>query len=148
MTNNGAPLPMIRGLSRVAIGGCGRTGASIATALCRPGRTVHILGTSVDAFDHLPRDIVRGGLLIPYLADITLESDLRKTGVQDTDVFIATAGSDPVNIMAAQIALHILDVKSVVCRLDDPVKRELYEGLNITTISHTEILRDLALEQL
>ena len=148
MTNNCAPLPMIRGLNRVSIGGCGRTGASIATALCRPGRTVHILDSSVDAFDHLPRDIVRNGLLVPFLADITLESDLRKAGVQDTDVFIATAGSDPVNIMAAQIALHILDVNRVVCRLDDPVKRDLYEDLDLTTISHTEILRDLALERL
>ena len=148
MTNSGAPVPMIRGLNRVTIGGCGRTGASIAMALCRPGRRVHILDTSVDAFDHLPRDVVRRGLLVPYLADITLESDLRKSGVQDTDVFIATAGSDAVNIMASQIALHILDVNSVVCRLDDPVKRELYEGLDITTISHTEILRDLALERL
>ena len=148
MATNGAPVPMIRGLNRVAIGGCGRTGASIATALCRPGRTVHILDTSVDAFDHLPRDVVSRGLLVPFLADITLESDLRKTGVQDTDVFIATAGSDAVNIMAAQIARHILEVNSVVCRLDDPVKRDLYEGLDITTISHTEILRDLALERL
>ena len=87
-------------------------------------------------------------MLVPFLADITLESDLRKTGVQDTDVFIAIAGSDAVNIMAAQIALHILEVKTVVCRLDDPVKRDLYEGLDVTTISHTEILRDLALERL
>ena len=88
------------------------------------------------------------GLLVPFLADITLESDLRKTGVQDTDVFIATAGSDAVNIMAAQIARHILEVNSVLCRLDDPVKRQMYEDLDITTISHTEILRDLALERL
>ncbi len=87
-------------------------------------------------------------MLVPFLADITMESNLRKTGVQDTDVFIATAGSDAVNIMAAQIARHILEVNRVVCRLDDPVKRELYEGLEITTISHTEILRDLALERL
>ena len=148
MPTNGAPMAATRGLNRVAIGGCGRTGASIATALCRPGRTVHILDTSVDAFDHLPRDVTRSGLLVPLIADITLESELRKTGMQDADVFIATAGADAVNIMAAQIARHMLDVNSVVCRLDDPVKRDLYESLNITTISHTEILRDLALERL
>ena len=148
MANNGAPASATGPLNRVAIGGCGRTGASIAAALCRPGRTVHILDASVDAFNHLSRDVVERGLLVPYLADITLESELRKAGVQDSDVFIATAGTDAVNIMAAQIARHILDVNSVVCRLDDPVKRDLYEGLDITTISHTEILRDLALERL
>lgn len=148
MVSNGAPLPMTRGLDRVAIGGCGRTGASIAAALSRPGRSVYILDTSIDAFDHLPRDVIRRGFLVPFLADITLESDLRKTGVQDADVFIATTGSDAVNIMAAQIARHTFEVNSVICRLDDTVKRDMYRDLDITTISHTEILRDLALERL
>lgn len=148
MANDGESVEVTRQFNRIVIGGCGRTGASIAASLCRPGRTVHVLDFEVDAFDNLPHEVVRGGLLVPYLADITLESDLRQTGVQDADVFLATTGSDAVNLMAAQIARHLLEVGHVVCRLDDPVKRDMYMELDLTTISHTEVLRDLALQHL
>jgi trk system potassium uptake protein TrkA len=130
------------------VGGCGRTGAAIVDALSKPGRTIRILDVLTDAFDLLPEETVRKGMVIPYFADMTLESDLRATGVQDADVFIATAGSDAVNIMSSQIARHILGVRSVICRLDDPVKRDMYGNLDLTTISHTEILLDLALQRI
>ena len=146
-TNDRITFPTV-GLSRVAVGGCGRTGAAIAAALSRPGRTVYVLDVFADAFDNLPDDVIRKGLVMPYLADMTLESELRLTGVQDVDVFVATAGRDPVNILAAQIARHILGVRSVICRLNDPIKREMYEKLDLTTIGHTEILRDLVLQRI
>ena len=146
-TNDRTTFPA-RGLSRVAIGGCGRTGAAIAAALSRPGRTIYVLDVFPDAFDNLPDDVVQKGLVMPYLADMTLESELRFTGVQDVDVFIATAGRDAVNILAAQIARHILGVRSVICRLNDPVKREMYEKLELATIGHTEILKDLVLQRI
>ena len=137
-----------RGLNRIVVGGCGRTGAAIAAALSGPGRTVHVLDVLADAFDNLPENTVRQGMVIPYLADITLESDMRLAGVRDADVFIAVAGSDPVNIISAQIVRHILGVTNVICRLDDPVKRDMYENLDLTTISYTEVLKDLVLQRL
>ena len=136
------------GLNRIVVGGCGRTGAAIAVALSGPGRTVHALDVLADAFDNLPENTVRQGMVIPYLADITLESDMRLAGVRDADVFIAVAGSDPVNIISAQIVRHILGVTNVICRLDDPVKRDMYENLDLTTISYTEVLKDLVLQRL
>ena len=142
------PTGATRDLNRIVVGGCGRTGAAIAVALSSPGRTVHVLDILADAFDNLPEDTVRQGMVIPYLADITLESELRLTGVRDADVFIAAAGSDPVNIISAQIARHILGVTNVICRLDDPVKRDMYENLDLTTISYTEVLKDLVLQRL
>ena len=148
MEANSRSAGVISGLNRIVVGGCGRTGVAIAHALSETGRTIHILDVLADAFDHLPEETVRRGTVIPYLADITVESDLRATGVQDADAFIAMAGSDTVNIMASQIACHILGIRNVVCRLNDPVKREMYENLELTTVSHTEILRDLVLQRL
>ena len=132
---------------RVVIGGCGRTGAAIASALSMSNRTVVVVDLSQDAFDHLPNDAVQNGRIVPRIGDITLESDLRANGAPDAEVFIAAAGSDAVNIMAAQIARHMIMVGEVICRLDDPVKRDLYEGLDLTIVSHTEILRDLVLQR-
>ena len=148
MEANSGSAGAIRRLNRVVIGGCGRSGVAVAHALSRPGRTIHVLDVHPDAFDHLPEETIRQGTVVPRLADITLESDLRATGVQDADVFIAMAGSDAVNIMASQIAHHILGVRNVVCRLNDPVKRDMYNDLELTTISPTEILRDLVVQHL
>ena len=133
---------------RVAIGGCGRTGAALAAALGASARVVLVMDTSPTAFDQLPVDAVRQGRILPRIADITLESDLRAAGAQDADVFIAVSGSDAVNIMAAQIALHLFRVGQVICSLDDPVKRDLYARLDLTVISPTQPLTELALRHI
>ena len=130
---------------RIVIGGCGRTGAALAAVLGASARVVYALDTSPSAFDQLPDEAVRRGTILPRIADITLESDLRAIGVQDADVFIAVAGSDAVNVMAAQIALHMFRIGKVICSLDDPVKRDLYSRLDMTVISRTQPLAELAL---
>ncbi len=132
---------------RAVIGGCGRTGAAIAAAIAAAGRIVYVLDVLPSAFDKLPPDDVRDGVIRARLCDITLESQLIVAGVQDADMFIAVGGSDPVNAVAAQIAHHVLRIPDVICRLDDPVKREMYERLNICAISPTRVLRDLAMER-
>ena len=123
-------------------------GATIATALSESGFQVQVFDVKPSAFDQLPGRLVNDGEIQPLLGDITLESHLRIAGTQDAGVFIATSGSDSVNIIAAQIAHHILSVPVVICRLDDPVKRDLYENLELTTISHTHMLRDLVMQHL
>ena len=133
--------------SRVVIGGCGRTGAAIAVALSASTRIIRILDVSPSAFDHLPTEVVRQGSVLPMIGDITLQSDLRAAGTQEADVFIATSASDTVNLIAAQIARHVLLVKDVICRLDDPVKRDLYQELDLTVVSHTQVLTDLVLQR-
>ena len=130
---------------RVVIGGCGRTGSALAAALAASTRVVQVLDVSPSAFDHLPTSAVRQGRILPRIADITLEADLRAAGAQDANVFVAVAGSDVVNVMASQIALHMFRIGKVICSLDDPVKRDLYSTLGLTVISPTQPLADLAL---
>ena len=45
--------------------------------------------------------------------------------------------------MAAQIAYHTLMIPTVICRIDDPVKRDLYERLELTALSHTNTMTEL-----
>ncbi len=127
---------------RVVIGGCGRTGSALASALCESGSIVHVLDTAPFAFDRLAPALVRSNRARPRLADITLASSLRQAQAQDVDIFIAVTGSDAVNATAAQIAHHIFRVPTVVCRMDDPIKRNMYRGLEIVAISQAEFIRD------
>ena len=131
---------------RVVIGGCGRTGSVLAAALCESGSLVQVLDIIPSAFDRLPPSLVRNGRAQPRLADVTLGSSLRVARTQDADVFISVTGSDSVNVTAAQIALHILRVPTVICRMDDPVKRDMYEALELTAVSHADLVRDTVLE--
>ncbi len=128
---------------RVAIGGCGRTGAEIATAASQAGKPVQILDLTPGAFDRLPTRMTESGQIMPVVGDVRLESHLRRVATRDPDVFIAVTGSDSVNVTAAQIALHILRIPTVICRIDDPIKRDLYERLGLTTISPANVVRDL-----
>ena len=131
---------------RAVIGGCGRTGAALASALCEAGSMVQVLDLVPSSFDRLSPSLIRNGRARPRLADITLASSLRAARAQDADVFIAVTGSDSINITAAQIAHHIFRVPKVICRMDDPVKRDLYQTLEIATVSHADLVRDMVIQ--
>lgn len=132
--------------TRVVIGGCGRAGAALVSALCESGSLVQALDIAPSAFDRLPPTLIKNGRVQPRLADITLASNLRAARVQDADVFIALTGSDSVNVTAAQIARHIFRVPTVICRMDDPVKRDMYQNLEITAVSHADFVRDAVIQ--
>lgn len=131
---------------RVVIGGCGRTGSVLAAALCESGSLVQVLDLVPSAFDRLSPSLIRSGRAQPRLADVTLASSLRVARAQDADIFISVTGSDSVNITAAQIAHHILRVPTVICRIDDPVKRDMYEALELTAVSHADLVRDMVID--
>ena len=131
------------GLRLVVIVGCGRTGAAIAAAMSETDSTVHILDMDMAAFDLLPVGLVDEGHIIPILGDGTLERDLRRASTQDADVFIAVSGKDAANALSAQIAHHMLHVPKVICRLSDSVMKEMYEGLELVTVSPTGLVTDL-----
>ena len=130
----------------VVIVGCGRTGAAIAAAMSETGSIVQVLDVSVTAFDLLPTGLLEDGQIVPIVGDGTLESDLRKASAQDADVLIAVSGKDAANAMSAQIARHILGVPRVICRLSDPVLKEMYEGLDLITVSPTRLVSSLIID--
>ena len=126
--------------------GCGRTGAAIATAMSETGSVVQIIDVSVAAFDLLPTGLIEDGQIVPMIGDGTLESDLRKVSAQDSHVLIAVSGKDSANAMSAQIAHHILGIPRVICRLSDPVLKEMYGSLGLATVSPTRLVSRLIID--
>ena len=61
-------------------------------------------------------------------------------------MLIAVSGKDAANAMSAQIAHHILGVPRVICRLSDPVLKEMYEGLDLITVSPTRLVSSLIID--
>lgn len=128
--------------ANVLIVGCGRLGALVATALVDRGDSVTIIDTDAENFRRLAE---QPGLSM-IVADGTSNEDLRRAGVERADVFISLTAQDTVNALAAQAAQLTFGVSKVVCRINDPVRREMYEGLGLRTVSPSQVMTDLVLE--
>ena len=140
-TNDSTPKPRY-----AVIMGCGRLGASVASQLCAEGWTLTILDTNSDTFNRLSADLIDHKIIVPMVGDGMSEHTLRRASTQDADIFIAVSGRDTRNVLAAQIAKHILEVPTVVCRMNDPTRKLMYEELGIVTISPTNLVTDLVVD--
>ncbi len=129
---------------KVFIMGCGRVGAHLAILLDAEGHLVTVLDTDTYSFRRLP-PVFNGTAL---LGNGTDEELLRKAGIEEADAFVAVTQGDNRNVMAAQIAKHIFNVPRVVCRIYDPLRRELYNTLGIEAFSPTTIFAQMLKEKL
>lgn len=129
----------------IIIMGCGRVGAQLAELLDRDGHKVTVLDVEQYSFRRLPDNF--GGTAL--VGDGTDEDALKEAGIEDADVFVSVTQGDNRNVMAAQIAKHIFNVPKVVCRIYDPLRKDMYSALGLETMSPTivgaNILRDMIL---
>jgi len=124
---------------KVVIMGCGRVGAQLAALLDAEGHQITILDINSESFGRLPASF-RG---IALIGDGTDTDTLRKAGIEEADAFVAVTQGDNRNIMAAQMARHLFNVRKVICRIYDPLRKELYETLNLEAISPTTVFAQL-----
>jgi len=124
--------------------GCGRVGALLAVLLDRDGHQVTTLDVDAYSFRRLPPDF-KGTALLGNGLD---EDALKKAGIEQADAFIAVTQGDNRNVMAAQIAKHIFNVPRVLCRIYDPLRRDLYQLLGLEAISPTTIFARMLKDRL
>jgi len=124
--------------------GCGRVGAQLASVLDAESHKITILDINGHSFRRLPPNFSGTALL----GDGTDPEVLRKAGIQEADAFVSVTEGDNRNVMAAQIAKHIFNVKRVICRIYDPLRRDIYESLGIESISPTTIFAQLLKDKL
>jgi trk system potassium uptake protein TrkA len=129
---------------KVVIMGCGRVGSRLAGLLDIEGHSVTILDTDAYSFRRLPSDF-SGTALVGNGTD---EDALKKVGIEEADAFVALTQGDNRNVMAAQIAKHIFKVPRVLCRVYDPLRRELFGSLGIEAFSPTTIFAQMLKEKL
>lgn len=129
---------------KVVIVGCGRTGARLAELLDAEGHRVTILDIDSYSFRRLAPSF--GGTAL--LGNGIDEESLKKAGIEEADAFVAVTQGDNRNVMAAQIAKHIFNVPKVICRIYDPIRRELYNTLGIEALSPTTIFAEMLKERL
>ncbi len=124
---------------KVVIMGCGRVGANLAALLDGEGHEITVLDVDSSSFRRLPPTFSG----VALLGDGTDQEALRKAGIEETDAFVAVTQGDNRNVMAAQIAKHIFNIPRVLCRIYDPLRRDLYEDLGLEAFSPTTIFAEL-----
>ena len=120
---------------RILIMGCGRVGSGLATQLVGEGHEVTVLDTDAFAFRRLLPNFV-GKRLVGSGTDDRM---LVEAGIAETDCFISLASGDNRNILAALKAKEIYGVKTVVTRVRDPLRAELFARLGLHTFSPTKV---------
>lgn len=125
---------------RILIMGCGRVGAGLAQRLAGEGHEVTIIDTDEFAFRRLLPEFAGRRLVGSGTEDRTLLD----AGVERADCFIALASGDNRNILASQKAKVTFGVRTVVTRVKDPLRAQLFARLGLHTFSPTQVGIDLA----
>lgn len=122
----------------ILIAGCGQVGSALAGLLSREGHDVSIVDRSESAFRLLPEDYT-GYITVGLPSD---QDVLRKAGIENCDAVAAVSPDDNVNIMVSQLAQKIFGVKTVITRIYDPAREQVFAQFGLDTICPTNITVD------
>ncbi len=111
--------------------GCGRVGSLLAQRLDDLGHSVSVVDMDPSAFRKLG-DGFRGQTVTGVGFD---RETLERAGIERADAFAAVSSGDNSNILAARVARETYGVASVVARIYDPRRAEIYERLGIPTVA-------------
>lgn len=129
---------------KIIIMGCGRVGAQLASLLDGEGHEITVIDVDAHSFRRLPPSF--GGTAL--VGDGTDEELLKKAGIAGAKAFVAVTQGDNRNVMAAQIAKKIFNVPKVVCRIYDPLRKDVYEALGLEAVSPTTVFAQLLRDKL
>lgn len=113
--------------------GCGRVGVLLTQELAKAGHEVTVIDKNPAAFDRLPP-----GFEARTLVGLGFDREvLEEAGIKEADAFLAVSSGDNSNIVSARVAREYYHVPRVIARIYDPLRADIYERLNIPTVSTT-----------
>lgn len=113
--------------------GCGRVGILLTLELSKAGHDVTVIDKNPSAFDRLPPGFdARTFVGLGFDRDV-----LEEAGIKEADAFLAVSSGDNSNILSARVAREHYHVPKVIARIYDPLRADIYERLNIPTVSTT-----------
>lgn len=113
--------------------GCGRVGILLTQELAKAGHDVSVIDKNSGAFDRLPPDF-QAKTFVGLGFDGNV---LEEAGIEEADAFLAVSSGDNSNIVSARVAREHYRVPMVIARIYDPTRADIYERLNIPTVSTT-----------
>jgi trk system potassium uptake protein TrkA len=120
---------------RAIVVGCGRVGSTVARTLAEEGWDVTAVDETETALARLG-ERWRGGFVVGHGMDVAV---LREAGIESAEAVVVATDGDNTNIVVAQVAREMFDVKCVVVRLLDPARADFYaeRGLDVVCPTRT-----------
>ena len=113
--------------------GCGRVGTLLTQELSKGGHEVTVIDKNPSAFSRLPP-----GFEARTMVGLGFDREvLEDAGIKEADAFLAVSSGDNSNIVSARVARETYHVAKVIARIYDPTRADIYERLNIPTVSTT-----------
>ncbi|MFZ2537560.1 MAG: TrkA family potassium uptake protein [Oscillospiraceae bacterium] len=119
----------------IIIVGCGKVGARLASLLDHEGHDVSIVDRHEESFEML--DDTYGGF---KTCGIPIDQDvLKRAGIERCDALAAVSLDDNVNIMVSQLAREIFNVPTVLARIYDPKREDVFSHFGLYTVCPTNL---------
>jgi trk system potassium uptake protein len=115
----------------IVVMGCGRVGVALTHHLERLDHSVAVIDQEPAAFRRLGENF-RGRQVLGVGFD---RETLIEAGIEQAGAFAAVSSGDNSNIISARVARETFNVPSVVARIYDPKRAEVYERLGIPTVA-------------
>ena len=120
----------------VIIVGCGRIGSELAKILSNEKHDVVVIDKNPRVFESLGKNF-NGFTFVGNGFDIEL---LKLAGIEKADALCAVTNSDNVNLIAAQAAKKIFNIKKVIARVYNPNRANIYRVLGLDIISGVNLV--------
>ncbi|WP_312643203.1 TrkA family potassium uptake protein [Hydrogenoanaerobacterium sp.] len=122
----------------VLVIGCGKVGSKLATVLDKLGHDVCIVDRDEEHFELLDHEF--SGYTV---TGIPIDQDvLRNAGIEGSDAVIAVTQDDNVNIMVSQLAREVFHIDTVLTRIYDPQRENVFSHFNLKTVCPTNLTVD------
>ena len=112
---------------KIVILGLSRFGMQFAALALASGHQVALIDRNPAAFNKLPDSFGA----TPVLGSGIDEDVMRKAGVDRADLFVAATDSDNTNLMAAQVAKVVFNIKRSVARVHDQNNADTFNALGL-----------------
>ncbi len=112
--------------NKIVVLGCGRLGASVASAASEKGLNVIVVDEKKESFDRLEEPF-SGFTVVGNACDASLlEKDAYISTAQEV---VITTGNDNANLYLAHLCSRIYQVPKIIVRFDDPKYEVLIKDL-------------------
>ncbi len=119
----------------ILVVGGGHLGRKVAEELDKTGHEVAVIEESEEKLS----------LLNPRFGGVTFHSfpmdisNLKNAGIENCDAVTVTTSDDNLNITVGQIAKEIFGIETVVARISDPFRENIFENFGLRTVCPTNM---------
>lgn len=115
--------------------GCGKVGSQLASMLSEEGHDVSVIDRDAKNFEMLD-DNFSGMTTVGVPID---QDVLKQAGIENCDAVAAVSQDDNLNIMCSQLAREIFKVPSVLARIYDPAREDVFSHFGLHTVCPTNL---------